>query len=172
MPLEDKNPKFRHKGGVWTWDSFEQHHMHPGDNVGILMKDLIAFDIDNKELRVVLEAEHPQWFEGRPVEELTENGHHIIWRCSPLCDELRLLDGARQQDPGCVDARFHDKHGYAPFDIKTVSSTGTAGVLAVTPSPGKSWVVVPWETELRPIPDRPGPVAAQEQEAARKQEAA
>ena len=153
MPLGTKNPKFCHKGGVWTWDSYDQHHMQTGASVGILMKDLIGFDIDNKELRGVLEAEHPQWFKGRPIEELTKKGNHIIWRRSPLCDQLGILDKARLLAPGCVDARFHDDHGYAPIDVKTITSTGTAGVLAVAPSPGKTWLVAPWETELRPIPD-------------------
>ena len=153
MPLVKKNPKFCHKGGVWTWDSYHQHQVPAGARVGILMKDLICLDVDNKELRGVLGAEHPHWFEGQPNEEVTEKGHHVIWARSPLCDELRLLDGARQLNPGCIDARYHDDHGYAPVDIKTVTSTGTAGVLAVAPSPGKKWLVAPWETGLRPIPD-------------------
>ena len=73
--------------------------MQTGASVGILLNDLIGFDIDNKDLRGVLEAEHPQWFEGRPIEELTKKGHHIIWRRSPLCDQLGILDKARPAGP-------------------------------------------------------------------------
>ena len=155
MPLvqAEKRPKFCHKDGRWTWKDYDARTLEAGASVGILMQDLFCLDIDNVDLRAHLGAEHPSWFEERPVEVKTAHGHHVVWARSDLCEQLGLFDGSRQLDPKCVPEQFLDDRGDAPLDIKTRTSTGTGGVLVVAPTVGKSWIVAPWETTLLPVPD-------------------
>lgn len=139
MPLrkQAKSPVFAHKDGRWTWDRCEDYldgSLQEDQPVGILMRSLIAIDIDDRELI-------PQWEDRFPQlqqcpKETTRNGAHYIMARTQLCDELNLTDVAKglREEPG---AHRLD------IDMKTICRHGTAGVLCVAPSPGKVWVREP-----------------------------
>ena len=155
MPLlaDKKQPMFKHKDGKWSWHAYAEHDMQPHAPVGILLQDLICLDFDTCEMYTAFKRDHPQWFHGPPIEESTKKGCHVIWARTRECDELELHDGARCLDPDCVAEHLLDCHGQVPIDIKTKTSTGTAGVLVVAPSDGKKWIHAPWENPLQAVPD-------------------
>ncbi|GAX85861.1 hypothetical protein CEUSTIGMA_g13277.t1 [Chlamydomonas eustigma] len=74
-----------------------------------------------------------------PLQKTTKGFHYFFLRPS-YADDERIFDGARQ----------------CPFDIdlKTITSTGTRGVLSVHPSKGKEWIRPPWSESivLRDVP--------------------
>ena len=63
---------------------------------------------------------------------------------------MDLTDGARLYQPGRFPLHLLDVHGEVPVDVKTITSTGTSGVLVVPPSPNKAWLTAPWEVETDP----------------------
>ena len=75
--------------------------------------------------------------------QTTKKGRHYIFRRPDWADAEGYWDGARQ----------HGTKGPA-VDLKTRCSTGTRGVLAVSPSTDKVWLKAPWDAgvEIVDIP--------------------
>ncbi|GAX85871.1 hypothetical protein CEUSTIGMA_g13287.t1 [Chlamydomonas eustigma] len=89
-----------------------------------------------------LEREESDWLprlSATLCEPSPKEFHYFFLRPS-YADDERIFDGARQ----------------CPFDIdlKTITSTGTRGVLSVHPSKGKEWIRPPWSESivLRDVP--------------------
>jgi Bifunctional DNA primase/polymerase, N-terminal len=154
MPLVpgEKRPLFAHKAGAssgaWTWDAWNQWFSSlPFSSlssstsvtstsaststldIGILLQELCVVDVDDDATAEQLEAEFPILAEV-PMER-TLHGRHYFFERSPLADLHGYYDARRPRHPN--------------VDFKSVCRTGTAGVIAVTPSPNKSWVRAPWE---------------------------
>ena len=91
----------------------------------------------------------PNCFEGA-AHAKTSKGHHHVWQRSDFCDGVDLTDCARLLLPGRFPLHLLDVHGEVPVDVKTITSTGTSGVLVVPPSPNKAWLTAPWEIESDP----------------------
>lgn len=117
-----------------------------------MCKTLLAFDVDSHALAAHLRNEHPDWFQ-LAICQLTAKGIHLLFLRSPLCDELGLVDGARQFKRDTVPPEYLDNNNEVPLDIKSICSTGTAGVSAIAPSKGKRWEVPLWECEIREAPE-------------------
>ena len=156
MPLRlgSKEPTRRHKDGQWNWDAFRRAPVSA--DYGILMRTLICFDFDPPPLFDHIKAENPDWFvPGTYAKAATAKGFHLIWRRSDFCDDLSLTDKARSLDPTRFPSHLLDQNGEVPLDLKTITSTGTSGVLVVAPSKNKSWVTPPWDLPHGPaaVPD-------------------
>ena len=167
IPLASKRPKYAHSNGQWTWDDWDRwlasrtsleseagNGSGNGNNqngsadhlaVGVLMRDMLCLDVDDHALCDWLRRERPSWFDPPPVEAITRKGRHFIWSRQTGEYASTLTDRARSLVATCVPEAFLDVNGEVPIDIKTVTSTGTAGLLVVSPSPGKEWVRSPWQ---------------------------
>jgi phage/plasmid-associated DNA primase len=139
MPLKGagvKQPKFRHAGGVWGWEQYDQNK--GGHEVAILLMDLCAVDVDDVGAAEALERQF-ECMRTAPMES-TRSGRHYLFVRPAFADAEGYYDGARQ-------------HGSSlPVDFKSVCSTGTSGMLVVAPSTNKSWVRPPWEHAPSEIP--------------------
>ncbi|KAL0019615.1 hypothetical protein WJX77_002028 [Trebouxia sp. C0004] len=139
IPLGTKNPLYKHAQGKWNWALLNIHYKQTGfqvdKGVGLLLIDLAVLDLDTLEEVYHWETEWPV-LNHVPM-ETTSKGKHYFFLRTPLCDELGLTD-----DPLSRTA-----------DFKSITATGTAGVLAVCPSPGKHWVRPLYSHPLIPIPD-------------------
>ena len=92
----------------------------------------MCFDFDHPHFFDYLRGQHPEWFvEGTFLVVATAKGYHLIWFRSKFCDDLPLTDKSRALEPSKFPREYLDKHGEVPLDVKTISSTGTSGVLAV-----------------------------------------
>lgn len=155
MPVvpNTKRPMFPHRNEQWSWEKFFEHNFQTGSMVGLLLQSLICVDSDSEDMHIYLLEQFPSAFDGA-VHAKTTKGHHYIWFRSLLCEGANLTDTARLLDPDCVPAYLLDAHGEVPFDVKTVTSTGTSGLLVVAPSAEKRWICAPWDLEtLLDIPD-------------------
>ena len=134
MPLikGTKQPLFKHAGGVWTWercqDFVEKNPAH--SDWCVLLRTLCAVDFDDHRLAQEWEARYPELL-CAPM-QLTKKGRHYLFRRPDYADAAGFFDGARQAPGG------------EAVDFKTLCATDrdgvrTGGVLAVAPSPGKSW---------------------------------
>lgn len=132
-----KHPRFAHKGGAWTWASYDEHvrahreraeEAPHGEDVAVLLKQLCVVDVDSKRRAEELEAQHPV-LQQVPCEE-TARGRHYWFERPDCADAEGFFDGASQVEHG--------------VDFKSVCRTGTSGVVVVTPSAGKTWVRPPW----------------------------
>ena len=117
--------------------------------VGLLLQSLFCLDIDSEVMHDYLREVFPGCFEGA-AHAKTSKGHHYVWRRSDFCDGVDLTDCARLLQPGRFPLHLLDVHGEVPVDVKTITSTGTSGVLVVPPSPNKAWLTAPWEVESDP----------------------
>ena len=140
MPLRprSKAPVFPHKDGQWNWDracEYIDENLEDGQPIGILMRSLIGIDIDDHQMTYEWEDRFPEL--QRCPKETTKHGAHYILARSPVLDDLAITDVA-----GGLKAARGDA-GHLPVDLKTVASTGTAGVLCVAPSANKAWVRKP-----------------------------
>jgi len=132
MPCrENKCPLYKHAGipieNMWSkWEEFSNVTEH--GVLVILREDLIVIDIDDMNYVKEFEEEYPFLLE--TAIQNTKKGRHYFFKRTPLCDELKLFDGARQ---------FVNCGKELPVDIKTKCATGTGGCIAVFPSPGKIW---------------------------------
>lgn len=141
MPVDPrtKAPLFRHAGGSWGWRAFDRWLGEAArvDGVGILLKTLCAVDVDCAAMVLELERRFPVL--GAAPKETTARGAHFLFRRSALADEHGFYDSCSK--------------GMAGVDFKTVTRTGTGGLLLVAPSPGKAWVRAPWT--LGAVPEIP-----------------
>lgn len=124
MPVIDKHPCRRHKGGVWTWEQFsmfrEDYPQH--SEFSILLQDLCVVDIDKHELIDTWVQDFPEL--GIAPMELTKHGAHMFFLQSPLAK----AELSARQIKGIDN------------DFKSVSTTGTGGVIVVAPAGVRRWV--------------------------------
>lgn len=138
----EKRPSRKFSGNRWTWFDYDRLSTFVVDNSdwAITLHDLCVVDVDSLEQVADLEARFPVL---RTVPAVrTRKGMHYYFRRSALADESGYLDGAAQREKG--------------IDFKTVTSTGTGGILVVPPSPNKTWLRAPFgegAVDITPIPD-------------------
>jgi P4 family phage/plasmid primase-like protien len=151
IPTTNKFPNFNHKNGQYSWDNlcspntiFDSKN---NDSVGLLLKDLIVIDIDDRETVMDYEELFPILKE--VVREETKKGRHYFFKRSPLCNELQMFDLSRGLKSHCADGRTT----VVSIDIKTVCSTGTAGLVIISPSNNKKWLCSPIDNDITEIPD-------------------
>ena len=138
MPLSrtkgaSKQPAHSHKGDKWSWDQFDAALSKCAGRtpeVGLLLRDLCAVDVDDEATALQLEQMYPEL--ARAPMETTRAGRHYLFLRPPYADAEGFFDGARQHGPTLA------------ADFKSVCSTGTSGVLVVAPSSNKRWVRPPW----------------------------
>ena len=151
MPVNAKTkaPLNKHTNNQWSWAKFRkainQTLRESSDiNVGILVKSLLVIDIDDESLVDDWELKYPV-LKQVPMEK-TRKGRHYFFARTAYCDDLGLFDKA--------DA-FADpvsKEPISKVDLKTVASTGTGGLVVVSPSKNKSWIRPIWEAPLLSVP--------------------
>lgn len=143
MPVKKgtKQPMFKHKEGSWTWDKFNQFTKQPwlgrSPDVCIVLHDLCVVDVDDHKLVEGLCKTFPILHEV-PCEQTTKGCHFWFVR-SAFADAMGYFDGARQRQES--------------IDFKSITSTGTGGIVVVAPSNGKTWVRPLWNTQIPEIPD-------------------
>ena len=116
-----KKPLTKHSNGAWTWERADALLPDPRyKDWGILQRSLCVVDIDDPAVQAELEQAYPEL--GAAPMETTRHGAHVYFQRSPRADEFRCFDG---------------KADVAKVDFKTVTSTGTAGLLVVCPSANK-----------------------------------
>jgi len=110
--------------------------------VAITVKDLCVIDCDTPGQAAALEARFPDLLKGAPCER-TRRGFHFLFGRPPEADEAGFYDGAAQREQG--------------VDLKTVTSTGTGGIVLLSPSPDKAWLPgrAPWECAPNGAPPIP-----------------
>ena len=131
---EPKCPAFIHKGVPHEemWDLWERKGRDRCDQgiCLILRGDLIVMDVDDHSWCDRMEKSFPEIT--RTVIQRTKKGKHYFFKRTPGCDSANLLDGARQILSGTGQEKV-------PIDIKTVTGTGTGGVVVLCPSKDKHW---------------------------------
>jgi P4 family phage/plasmid primase-like protien len=142
MPLRSsscKEPKYRHKGQAWSWGAYDEFKARePGHSeYGLLLRALCALDFDDEKQAMEFEESYEE-LKRAPMER-TRKGRHYLFERPSWADGESYYDGARQRG---ADVKV---------DFKTVCSTGTSGLLVVSPSEGKEWVRAPWSCEPFPI---------------------
>ena len=142
----DKRPLFRYQGDQgdgWTWDKLDAFLGNLENDRGreadwaVLLGDLCVVDVDSKATAALLEERFPILL-NVPC-EATKRGFHYFFRRSTLCDSAGYFDGCAQV--------------LESVDFKSVTPTGTKGVIVVTPSVDKAWIRAPWSTAVVEIPD-------------------
>lgn len=135
MPVQDKTPMRPHKDGVWSWqkwrdfrDTYRTHTEY-----AILLHTLCVVDFDNLHLIPEYEARFSE-LKTAPM-ETTEHGAHYYFLRSDLADSAQYYDGTRQ---------IKD----VEIDFKSRTSTGTGGVIVVSPSGIREWVRPLYTTTL------------------------
>lgn len=146
IPCEGKNPIIAHKDNKYTWDNVSNKDNHivfkNEGNIGILVKDLFVIDIDTEDTIKKWEEMFPILKEVVSVE--TKKGKHYYFKRTTKCDKYKLYDKSRA---------IKIKEVKIPVDIKTICSTGTAGVIIAPPSNDKKWIVSPFEKKIEDIPN-------------------
>lgn len=138
-----KHPLFRHVEHSWGWSDWQKwKREHKTEikqyNIAILLRQICVVDVDDKDTADQLERMFPVL--QTVARAATTRGFHYYFQRSPLCD----ADG------------YYTQHGVVvpKIDFKSVCSTGTASVILVQPSEGKTWIAKPWKSEtLTSIPD-------------------
>ena len=146
MPVarDTKHPLYPHKGGRWTRGKFQEFTASAAAagrpytfDVCVLLQSLCVIDVDTRELCVELELRFPLLTS--VASEITKRGKHYWFRRSQLADDEGFFDGAAQVEPH--------------IDFKTLTSSGTSGVVVVAPSRGKSWSIPLSAETLIEIPE-------------------
>ncbi len=138
MPCtSQKNPILPHKNNVWNWNKVKENEKYfgPDNYQAILIKDFIVIDIDSKSLIKKYE-ELFYSFKTCPKVE-TSKGAHYYFKRTKETDMYGMFDKAR-----CFGVKDEE------IDFKSICSTGTAGVIVVPPSKGKTWIRPLWNTPL------------------------
>jgi len=151
-----KSPMFAHAHHAWTWERYDRFRLqrqqdagrmrwrspHVTHDVAVVLHDICVVDADGSErVREFEELLGPR-ISGIPVVE-TARGRHYWFRRPAKADAYGYFDGAGQRVKG--------------LDFKSVSRTGTGGIVCVPPSEGKRWrggALPPCDPrQLRDIPD-------------------
>ncbi len=121
------------------YDAFPEILENPlweDNNMGLLCKGIAAIDYDGKHEIPNLTVETSNC----PVQQ-TAKGYHFIFKRPenwPIFDKARCLK---------------HKGEVLDIDIKTLCSSGTAGVLKVHPSPGRKWIRSPFKYDIPEMPE-------------------
>lgn len=153
VPCIDKHPIIKYKGNDATWECLEKLVFKDTKSdtgkwncVGIIVKDQIVIDIDDKTFIEIFEEQFP--FLKETVSETTKNGKHYFFKRTKLLDDLSITTAIK-----CIEINGIKKD----IDIKTISNieseTPTGSVIIVAPSKNKSWVISPFEKDITDIPD-------------------
>lgn len=147
MPVIDKRPAFPHKNGQWSWDQYMKFR---NDNTthteyAMLLQSVCVVDFDTMDIIPAWERIYPE-LTTAPM-ETTKKGAHFFFSRSPLADSVGYYDGARQISAGVEGA------AKLAVDFKSVTSTGTAGVLVVCPAGVRQWVRPLYTHQLSVISD-------------------
>jgi hypothetical protein len=142
---KNKSPITAHKDGSYDWSKIyneDDHIVFTKDGyVGIILKDLMVIDIDDKSLVTNWENMFP--ILKTVVSAETKKGKHYYFKRTELADAYKIYDKAR-----CL--MINDKK--IELDIKTLCETGTGGIIIASPSPEKSWIINPTDTDILDIP--------------------
>jgi phage/plasmid-associated DNA primase len=140
MPVkgDTKMPVQSHKNGKWTWELYDAFAQKSPSftSVGILLRELCVVDFDDVTTALRFEGEYPE-LRDAPMER-TRKGRHYFFRRPHYADAEGFFDGARQVNK-------------EEIDFKSVCSTGTSGLLVVSPSPGKEWERPLWSCDAKQI---------------------
>lgn len=134
MLVNNKQPLHKHAGqGEWSWEHFRQfRNKHPSHTqYAILLKSLCVVDFDREDIIPDWEQRFPELLQA--PSELTKRGRHYFFKRSKLADSGKYYDGARQMFKNNNEDKLE-------VDFKTITSTGTGGVLVVCPAGGREWV--------------------------------
>jgi hypothetical protein len=144
MFCRDKKPIYRHAGDAWAWQDFRSMFSQVSckkgpDSIdfGILLHDLCVIDIDHHALVADFEERFPI-LKSAPKETTAKGAHYYFLR-SELADQHGYYDSHSAVTQG--------------IDFKTRCANGTRGLVICAPSKNKEWVLAPWNTVLRQIPD-------------------
>jgi len=165
-----KKPSFKHAGGSWTWECYEKlkldhstvdvcisaytlsslwcgararartpFHASPPPRPRAVLHDLAVVDVDSVAQARELEERFPSLLTA--PRETTRKGMHYFFKRSEACDRDGFYDGSAQLTKG--------------IDFKSITRTGTGGIVVVAPSTGKSWVtaIKPYSAPCSDIPD-------------------
>lgn len=146
MPAtKDKAPMYKHADNTWSWDLFQDFVTKKQEwtEYCILLRSMVVLDFDDTALAYEWEEKYPVMTEC-PMQK-TKKGVHYFFARTQLCDELKVYDKSRYLTD--------DQGRILEVDVKTVCSTGTAGLIMVHPSSNKTWVRSLWDTPLPQIPE-------------------
>ena len=136
VKMEAKRPLVCHKstGPKPSWTEKESQGWLASNErekfrVGMVLYDLFVLDFDIKGLCDEWAREHPEL--GLAPAESTKKGVHVYFRRCPAIKEAGLFDGPLK-DP----ATGHK----ANIDRKTITGTGTGGLLVCAPTPNYVWL--------------------------------
>lgn len=145
MPMgSDKTPMFAHKGNVWTWPKWLDFRKKDPTHTeyAIILQSICVLDFDKADLIPTFEEKFPE-LKSAPM-ETTKHGAHFFFLRSELADSEGYFDGARQTKVDGVSVEV---------DFKSRTSTGTGGIIAVTPSGVRTWIRPLYATPLEIISD-------------------
>lgn len=141
-----KIPRFSHKDGQYTASRFlsDGYSQCRDGCLIILSEDLIVIDVDDGDIFRKLEGEIPELCETVCCE--TAKGRHYYFSATARSRGANMKDGARQMRAPGGEYSF-------PIDIKTMSSSGTGGLISIPPSPNKRWLRELGVARVLPMPD-------------------
>lgn len=140
-----KLPKYKHKNNQYTSHDFLScgHKECEDGCIMVLTKDIVVIDVDDETYCDTFENASQEFT--HTVCCKTRKGKHYYFRSTPKSLSVNMKDGARQMKL---------KNGEVlPIDIKTVTSTGTGGVISIPPSPNKQWIRKLGQCDILPLPD-------------------
>lgn len=148
MPAREggKIPMYKHKNGQYKVNDFLTKGYKECRNgcLIILTADIIVVDIDDVSTCETFEGATDEF--SKTVCCNTSKGRHYYFTSTPKSKAVNMQDGARKMK--------HLSGDPFPIDIKTLSSSGTGGLISIPPSPNKHWLRKLGECEILPLPDR------------------
>ena len=159
-----KAPLLCHRGGSWTWAQYDALDKSKDVDYAIILQELAVIDVDSEEQARLLAERFPA-LRVAPRES-TRRGMHFFFARSSACAALRGAAGeTRGRDSGerrvsarararardalssappaatdrCDVEGFYDGAGQVErgIDFKSVSRSGTGGIIVVGPSTDK-----------------------------------
>lgn len=151
IPCIGKAPIFKHKKNeegeeTYNWEYIQEPknnvNFNEKTNVAIILKDLIVIDIDKDTYIPIFEERFP--IMKTVVQESTTKGKHYYFKRTELCNTHEIYDTSR-----CLklDGKKID------VDIKTITTTGTGGIIICSPSKNKEWIISINDKPLIDIPN-------------------
>lgn len=140
-----KIPLYKHKNGQYTSEDFlnkGHKECHYGCLI-ILPSSIIVIDVDDEDYCHTLEESIPDMT--KTVTCKTSKGRHYYFQSTTKSKDVNMQDGARQLKASTGEA--------FPIDIKTLTSSGTGGVISIPPSPNKRWLRKLGNSQILPLPD-------------------
>lgn len=144
-----KSPAFKHKDGKFKAEEATAFFSATDGRaekyfIGLRLTRLIVIDVDCLELAEgPMRERFPELWSDAVPRQRTKKGYHFVFERDSEVDNVGITDGARKMWENGVEL---------PVDIKTITSTGTAGILTVWPSPDKVWEVSLLEVKPPPLP--------------------